>query len=165
MNLVTLRRGEGVFVPAGVLHAYVEGLGVELMAASDNVLRGGLTSKHIDVAELLRVLDSSPGPAPVVRPEELDGGVSRYVTDVSDFSLLRATVQGDPTRVAVAGIAILVATEGAVQVRGGASGATVTLTPGRAVVVTPDESELLLSGSGEVFIAQPGAKAGVESTS
>ena len=67
MNLVTLRRGEGLFVPAGVLHAYLEGLGVELMAASDNVLRGGLTPKHIDVAELLSVLDPTPGPAPLVR--------------------------------------------------------------------------------------------------
>ena len=50
MNLVVLRRGEGLFVPAGVLHAYLAGLGVEIMAASDNVLRGGLTPKHIDVA-------------------------------------------------------------------------------------------------------------------
>ena len=67
MNLVTLRRGEGLFAPAGVLHAYQSGLGVELMAASDNVMRGGLTPKHVDVPELLHVLDATPAPAPVSR--------------------------------------------------------------------------------------------------
>src|SRR4051794_19801898 len=68
MNLVVLQRGQALFVPAGVLHAYVEGLGVELMAASDNVLRGGLTPKHIDVAELLGILDPTPAPPPVLTP-------------------------------------------------------------------------------------------------
>lgn len=65
MNLVTLRRGEGLFVPAGVLHAYLEGLGVEIMAASDNVLRGGLTPKHVDATELVAVLDDTTGVPPV----------------------------------------------------------------------------------------------------
>src|SRR5690606_13553615 len=73
MNRLTLRRGEGVFVPAGVLHAYYEGLGVEIMAASDNVLRGGLTPKHIDVAELAAVLDARPGDMPVLRPSPVPG--------------------------------------------------------------------------------------------
>src|SRR6478735_21518 len=91
MNLVTLRRGEAIFVPAGVLHAYVEGLGVELMAASDNVLRGGLTPKHVDVAELLSVLDPTPGPPPVVRPRDLGDGVRAYDVPVADFALYAVT--------------------------------------------------------------------------
>ncbi len=62
MNLVTLAAGEAVFVRAGALHAYLGGLGVEIMSASDNVLRGGLTPKHVDVAELLAVLDTDHGP-------------------------------------------------------------------------------------------------------
>ena len=61
MNLVVLRRGEGLFVPAGVLHAYQAGLGVEIMAASDNVLRGGLTPKHVDVGELVTRARSHAG--------------------------------------------------------------------------------------------------------
>ncbi|MET0781720.1 MAG: mannose-6-phosphate isomerase, class I [Microbacterium sp.] len=156
MNLVTLQRGEGVFVPAGVLHAYLEGLGVELMAASDNVLRGGLTPKHIDVAELLRVLDSTPGPAPVVRPDVIGGGVSRYATAAPDFALTRVVVgSADSATVPITGVAIAVATAGSVEVEG-ESGARVMLTPGLAVIVTPDEAKLRLSGEGEVFIAQPG---------
>ena len=157
MNLVTLRRGEGVFVPAGVLHAYLEGLGVELMAASDNVLRGGLTPKHMDVDELLRVLDPTPGPAPVVHPVDVGGGISRYATDVPDFALLRVTVEPEkPARLPVSGVTIAVAAAGRVQVRTGRSDDGVELTPGRAVFVTPDETELQFSGSGQVFVAQPG---------
>ena len=68
LNLVHLRPGQGTFQPAGVLHAYLEGVNVELMANSDNVLRGGLTTKHVDVPELLRILTFEGG-----TPEVLDG--------------------------------------------------------------------------------------------
>jgi mannose-6-phosphate isomerase len=156
MNLVILRRGEGVFVPAGVLHAYLEGLGVELMAASDNVLRGGLTPKHIDVAELLRVLDPTPGPAPVVRADDLGHGIFRYATPAPDFALTRVDVaSAEPTAVPITGVTIALATAGAVELTV-ASGARVALTPGAAVLVTPDETGVLLTGEGEVFLAQPG---------
>ncbi|HWM15962.1 MAG TPA: mannose-6-phosphate isomerase, class I [Microbacterium sp.] len=158
MNLVTIRRGEGIFVPAGMLHAYLEGLGVELMAASDNVLRGGLTPKHIDVGELLAVLDPTPGAVPIVHPEELADGVSRYATPVQDFSLMRVVVGPQhPARLVISGAAIVLATAGSVEVRGDRSADTVVLTPGRAVFASPDEARLHFSGSGEVFLAQPGA--------
>jgi mannose-6-phosphate isomerase len=159
MNLVTIRRGEGVFVPAGMLHAYLEGLGVEIMAASDNVLRGGLTTKHIDVAELLNVLDPTPGPAPVVRAEPAGAGVFRYATAAPDFLLVRAVTGGETAAavVPIAGVAIAVATAGSVTLTGGAGG-SVALTPGQAVIVTPDEELVHVSGAGEVFIAQPGAE-------
>ncbi|MGZ8804361.1 MAG: mannose-6-phosphate isomerase, class I [Microbacterium sp.] len=165
MNLVTIRRGEGIFVPAGVLHAYLEGLGVEIMAASDNVLRGGLTPKHIDVPELLGILDATPGPAPVVLPEAVGGGVFRYATAAPDFALVRASVDTDaPAIVPISGVAIALATAGTVTVSG-ASGASVELTPGRAVVITPDEGQLRVSGEGEVFIAQPGGEGAAVSAS
>lgn len=89
MNYVVLHHGESVFLRAGMLHAYVAGLGVELMAASDNVLRGGLTPKRIDVDELLRILDPTPGPVPVVLPVSAgDGarGVEAFPADVPDFA-------------------------------------------------------------------------------
>jgi mannose-6-phosphate isomerase len=166
MNLVTLQRGEGIFVPAGVLHAYLDGLGVELMAASDNVLRGGLTPKHIDVGELLRVLDSTPGPVPVLRPQRLGGGAARYVTDVPDFSLLRISVAPDgSSRVPVAGPAIALAAKGVIEVRGNRSGEAIELRPGQALLVTPDERHVTLSGSGELFLAQPGATSAVRGAS
>ncbi|GAA1876206.1 mannose-6-phosphate isomerase, class I [Pseudonocardia ailaonensis] len=86
LNRVVLAPGEALYLSAGNLHAYLAGAGVELMANSDNVLRGGLTPKHVDVPELLRVLDFTAGPPPVHagRPE---GGWLRYDTPASEFLL------------------------------------------------------------------------------
>ncbi|GAA1926298.1 mannose-6-phosphate isomerase, class I [Microbacterium aoyamense] len=155
MNLVTLRAGEGLFVPAGVLHAYLEGLGVEIMAASDNVLRGGLTPKHIDVAELVSVLDASDADVPILEPVADAPGVERYDVPVDDFSLRRVR-GGDAGSVAVDGLTIALATRGRVTVRGGASGETVTLDPGQALLVTTDERVVHVDGDGELFLASPG---------
>lgn len=155
MNLVSLRRGEAVFVPAGILHAYVDGLGVELMAASDNVLRGGLTPKHIDVAELLSILDATPGPPPVLRPEIVDGFERFAVPGIGDFALLRAEVTGF-ARIALDGVAIALVTAGSLEISGAASEDAAQLVAGRALLVTPDEEEILAAGAGELFIALPG---------
>ena len=155
MNLVTLRRGEGLFVDAGVLHAYVRGLGVEIMAASDNVLRGGLTPKHIDVDELLSIVDTTPGPARVVRPRPDGEGIGRYDVPVADFALTTVEVRGSAVEVPLSGTALVVATEGDVTVAGG-GGDAVPLRPGRAVLVAPDESAVVLHGTGRVYLAEPG---------
>src|SRR5262249_45139466 len=72
LELVHLEPGEAIYLGAGNLHAYLGGTGVEIMASSDNVLRGGLTKKHVDVPELLRVLDFGAGPAQIRRPRALD---------------------------------------------------------------------------------------------
>ena len=87
LHTIALRPGEVLFLPAGNIHAYLGGLGIELMAASDNVLRGGLTPKHVDVPELLEVLDFRPLPAPYLLPEEPEPGVSVFRPDVADFVL------------------------------------------------------------------------------
>ena len=68
MNRVTLDPGEAVYLPAGQLHAYLSGLGVEVMANSDNVLRGGLTGKHVDVTELTNVLDFGTADVHMIEP-------------------------------------------------------------------------------------------------
>jgi mannose-6-phosphate isomerase len=156
MNLVTLRRGEGLFVPAGVLHAYLDGLGVELMAASDNVLRGGLTPKHVDAAELVSVLDPTPGLPPVIRARVLADGIRQYDVPVEDFALLAVAPAPEGVEVPLAGPAIAVATAGAPHVTGLVSGGVAVLTPGAAVLVTPDEGGLRVAGEGELFIALPG---------
>src|SRR4051812_17545735 len=69
LNTVALAPGQVLYLPAGNIHAYLDGVGIELMAASDNVLRGGLTPKHVDVPELLKVLDFRPSPVPYLEPE------------------------------------------------------------------------------------------------
>ena len=68
LNRVSLAPGEAIFLPAGNLHTYLHGVGLEVMANSDNVLRGGLTPKHVDVPELLRVLDFTPTTEETLRP-------------------------------------------------------------------------------------------------
>ena len=154
MNLVVLRRGEALFVPAGILHAYLSGIGVEIMAASDNVLRGGLTPKHIDVAELLRVLDTSSGPATLLPARTVAEGVERFAPGVPDFALLR--VRADAAHeVATSGAAIALCTAGAVEVRG-AGGESVSLRPGESLFANADESPLRVTGAGELFVAEPG---------
>lgn len=160
MNLVELRRGEALFAPAGVLHAYQEGLGVELMAASDNVLRGGLTPKHVDVGELLRIVDTTPGPAPVLVPAPAEGGaedVELYDAGVPDFSLLRTVVAPDaPRRLPVTGPSIVLVVRGEVVVD--TPGASATLPAGSAAFVGADEREVRLAGDGDVFLARPGTR-------
>jgi len=98
LNLVRLQPGEAIFLPAGNLHAYLEGVGIEIMASSDNVLRGGLTPKHVDVDELLAVLDVQPGPAPVVAARP-DGPVRHYDTPVAEFELSFVDIDAASTAV------------------------------------------------------------------
>ncbi|MDP9463262.1 MAG: mannose-6-phosphate isomerase, class I [Actinomycetota bacterium] len=89
LNRVVLERGEAVFLGPGNLHAYLHGFGVEIMGSSDNVVRGGLTVKHVDVEELLDVLDFEPLNDPVVRPVEVEPGRWRYNSPQSPFVLWR----------------------------------------------------------------------------
>jgi len=87
LNLVRLRPREAMYVSAGDLHAYLEGSGIELMANSDNVLRGGLTPKYIDVRELLDVLNFKPGKVDLIRPEKGQSGEGIYTTTTEEFRL------------------------------------------------------------------------------
>ena len=92
MNLTTLAPGEALFIPSGTIHAYVAGLGLEVMATSDNVIRGGLTVKHVDVAELRNVVDFTPGAPPIITPSVRtieDVVVTRFTPPVEDFALTR----------------------------------------------------------------------------
>ncbi|WP_309065078.1 mannose-6-phosphate isomerase, class I [Microbacterium sp.] len=154
MNFLVLRRGEGVFLRAGLLHAYVSGLGVEIMAASDNVLRGGLTPKHIDVAELLAVLDTTPGPVPVLRPAA-EGPVTTYDVPIPDFALRRVQLDGR-VEVRVNGPAMVLATVGDVTVS--SADADLRVPVGTAAFASADETLLTLDGRGEAFVAEPGAQ-------
>ena len=79
LNHVVLATGEAVSLPAGNLHAYLRGTGLEVMTSSDNVVRAGFTTKHVDVPELLRIVDTSVLAEPVVRPV-IDGDVARYAS-------------------------------------------------------------------------------------
>jgi mannose-6-phosphate isomerase len=88
LNRISLAPGEGIFLPAGNLHAYLRGFGVEVMANSDNVLRGGLTPKHVDVPELLRVLDFTPTTEAQLRPSTYRNGLELvYDIPAAEFAV------------------------------------------------------------------------------
>ncbi|MDQ1608947.1 MAG: mannose-6-phosphate isomerase, partial [Microbacteriaceae bacterium] len=156
LNHVTLRRGEALYLPAGNIHAYLSGLGIELMAASDNVLRGGLTPKHIDVPELLAVLDFSPIAEPRLAAETTALGVEVFRPDVPDFALVHIELGADvaEANVPLPGPAIVLCIDGVVEVIGaGADPAVAILRKGESVYVTPDEVSLRFTGTGSVFLA------------
>jgi mannose-6-phosphate isomerase len=155
LNRATLRPGEVLYLPAGNIHAYLSGLGIELMAASDNVLRGGLTPKRIDVPELVSVLDFTPIRATPLQPEVPAPGVQVFRPDVPDFALTQAMVGGEvPTApLALAGTAIALCTDGEVELTG-ATG-SLRLARGESAVVTEEEGALTVAGAGTVFVATP----------
>jgi mannose-6-phosphate isomerase len=158
LNRVTLSTGEALYLPAGNIHAYLKGLGVELMAASDNVLRGGLTPKHIDVPELLSVLDFESLPVPYLVPTFPSEGVAEFRPGVPDFVLVRIQTElNDRAAYRPDGAAIAICTAGSFEVHGERS--DTTLERGQAVFITPEEGALTFTGEGTVFLAAPGAPA------
>jgi len=148
LHNVTLSRGEALYLPAGNIHAYLDGLGVELMVASDNVLRGGLTPKHIDVAELIDVLDFRPAEVPYLRPV-VSRGVELF--SAPGFALAHVSSGGSVT---LDGPGIIICVSGSLSVRGGLSAATTSR--GESLYVTPDEVELFFDGAGAAFVATGG---------
>jgi mannose-6-phosphate isomerase len=110
-NHLKLAPGEAVYLPAGNLHAYLSGAGIEVMASSDNVLRGGLTHKHVDLAALIEVLDFTDGRVPVLHPVLGPGGL-RYRVPVEDFDLTRCELDDDPGALTTPGPQVLLCTDG-----------------------------------------------------
>ncbi|GHD15356.1 mannose-6-phosphate isomerase, class I [Streptomyces violarus] len=148
LNHVRLQPGEALYLGAGVPHAYLQGLGVEIMANSDNVLRCGLTPKHVDVPELLRIVHFRAGDPGVLRPEASPDGEEVYETPIDEFRLSRyvlpeAGTTHDLTRPTPQ---ILLCTAG--SVRAGEH----DLTPGGSVFV-PAGEKAEVSGTGTLFRA------------
>lgn len=151
LNRVSLGRGEALFLPAGNIHAYLSGLGVELMTASDNVLRGGLTPKHVDVPELLKVLDFTTGPAPRLEPVRFGEGVDALRPEGVEFELVRVR-SGSEHPVAPRSIALCIAAGGVVE----QGGQRIALARGDAVYVSGDDGARVSAATdGEIVVASP----------
>ncbi|MFI1167207.1 mannose-6-phosphate isomerase, class I [Streptomyces sp. NPDC020801] len=148
LNRVRLQPGEALFLGAGIPHAYISGLGVEIMANSDNVLRCGLTPKHVDVPELLRVVRFEAGDPGVLRPEAAPDGEEVYETPIDEFRLSRYVLPegAAPHDLTLGTPQILLCTAG--SVRAGEH----LLTPGRSVFV-PAGEQAEVAGAGTVFRA------------
>jgi len=158
LNVFRLEPGEAVYLDAGILHAYVHGLGVELMANSDNVLRGGLTNKHIDVPELVNLLDFTPFNPQIIKPEP---GFSRftYPTPCGEFALTVMRGTGGTAIPAPDGPAIFIVTEGEVTVSSNETCCcgNIILKRGESAFVTPTGTPpLSLSGNYTLYSASLG---------
>ncbi|MEV5833665.1 mannose-6-phosphate isomerase, class I [Nocardia sp. NPDC052112] len=159
LNRLTLEPGQGLFLAAGNLHAYLRGLGVEIMANSDNVLRGGLTPKHVDVPELLRVLDFEPIDLPVVLPEPAGDGSVRYRTPAPEFALRRFDLTAGSGQVPLtsAGPGIVLCTAGTVRLLQGVS--ELVLERGAAAWISATDTEIraqAVDGDAQLFCASVG---------
>jgi mannose-6-phosphate isomerase len=157
LNHVRLQPGEALYLGAGIPHAYLDGLGVEIMANSDNVLRCGLTPKHVDVPELLRIVHFEPGDPGVLRPEASPEGEELYETPIDEFRLSRYAIApgGAPRLLDDRTPQILLCTEGSVLLTSSdsASGsAELLLTPGQSAFV-PAAEQVQLTGNGTAFRA------------
>jgi mannose-6-phosphate isomerase len=153
LNPVTLQPGEAMFVPAGGVHAYLSGVAVEIMASSDNVLRAGLTPKHVDIAELLRNVDYVAAPPIRVAPEVFHGATRVFYAPVDDFELSVTDVADDdehplPGR----GPRVLLALEGDLVVTGSGDG-TLELARGQACFVPASDGRLTVRGTGRLVQA------------
>ncbi len=141
LNHMNLEPGQAVWMPAGTLHSYIEGAGIEAMAASDNVLRGGLTRKVVNVPELLQVLRFTPIEPPLVTPIALGPGVEYWPVPVPDFRLHRIRL-----------------TEGVETAKIDPAGPRTIFCLSGRVTVTDRPGELTLSGGESAFGAVTGGE-------
>ena len=170
LNVVTLEPSEALFLEAGQLHAYLGGVGVEIMASSDNVLRAGLTEKHIDVPEFRKILDLSTNHDPLFAGQRDRPGLITWQPPVPDFILHRVRVsspeEGDPVRAHEAAPTvridatyplIMIATSGMIRVeRHGADLYEVSsVRKGHSLYISAGGC-IEFSGSGEAFVATVG---------
>lgn len=163
LNLVELRPGQAVFTGPRVIHSYLEGTAVELMASSDNVLRGGLTRKHVDVEELSRVLRRSTDAPEILAgqprasasgPPEEAALCTHYPAPATEFELERLALDEGARRVAEAtgSVEIALCTRG--QFQFAAAGDAATVHRGDSLIVAAAAGRYEITGAGELFVAR-----------
>lgn len=147
LNHVRLQPGEALYLGAGIPHAYLHGLGVEILANSDNVLRGGLTPKHVDVPQLLHVVKFESGRPDILRPVADADGEQLYPVPIDEFRLSRYLLGAEPRRVDGRAPQILLCTEGSVELTA-ADGSTLTLASGESAFLPATGAGTELAGPG-----------------
>jgi mannose-6-phosphate isomerase len=157
LNWIRLMPGDALYLPAGQLHAYLGGVAIEIMANSDNVLRAGLTPKHVDLPELLRILQFTEAHVALVEPAG-KGAERAYLTPTPEFRLSRIVLDG-ATNFRVEdrrGPEILLCVEGIVRATNIATASGETLSRGHSVFLSATDPTYELSGAGTVFRATVG---------
>ena len=154
MRHFILQPGEALVVPPGTPHSYIRGLGLEIQDNSDNVLRAGLTPKHIDGAEFLKVFDVEVAKAcETVRPKELARGLAVYPSISDDYCLHKVDVSGQNllADIKLPGDSILVCIAGEIAVSNSLA-ERVVLRRGEAAYLSADANFFSFSGSGTGYI-------------
>jgi mannose-6-phosphate isomerase len=155
LNLIELKPGDALFLPAGELHAYLEGVGMELMANSDNVLRGGLTSKHIDVPELLKVVNFNPRPVTVLKAKPKNKNESVYASEADEFVLsvvftsAESPYQSSESR----SVEILLCTEGVCRLKDNGTQEIINIKKGESAIVPAAVKGYTISGDALIYKA------------
>ena len=158
LRYAVLKPGEAVFLPAGGPHAYLRGTGVELLANSDNVIRAGLTPKHIDVPELLKLTDPAAR-VPVIEPRPLGGGVSVYDSPAPEFRLYHADLgPGETLLPGAGGARIVLCADGTGFLRAGQD--TLKVARGESCFIPASDGQVAASGPATLFIAGNGISVG-----
>ena len=154
LNLVTLAPGQAFFLPSGELHAYLEGTALEIMANSDNVLRGGLTPKHVDLQELLATLVFDAHAPELLQAEDSGPGEKSFRTPAREFELgFLEVAPGRPfTATGGRGVEILLQLEGACRLT--SDGSEVALARGTSVLVPAALESYRLEGEGRIARAR-----------
>ncbi len=147
----------GLFVPAGVLHAYLRGFAIEVMANSDNVLRGGLTPKHVDVVELLGLTNFNSDRPLIVPLQERWPLEKNFVTDASQFAVSRIDIENHVSWCATkrSGPEMLLCVKGNLSVIGTLE-EQLELARSECAWISADEDVYCVSGAGQAFRVQVG---------
>jgi len=151
LNTICLNPGEALFLEPGVLHAYLEGNAVEVMYNSDNVIRGGLTVKHIDIDTLLEII-SPDGELIQIHPQMIQENQWLYQTPVNCFSLIRYNMpSGHEMAISVNGPEILLCVKGSLTIRQNEN--MITLKQGMSAFVSHETRSYELYGDGIIYKA------------
>jgi mannose-6-phosphate isomerase len=157
-NRVILEPGEAIHIPAGELHAYLKGMAIELMANSDNVVRGGLTPKHVDVPELLRIVNFSPAPVRKIISEPGAPAERVYETPAEEYQLSVITVSDGMRFISEMdrSVEILICMEGRARIRDLRGEASETLEKGVSVLIPAAVGSYQIEGEATLYRAMAG---------
>jgi len=156
LNLVCLKPGQAMFLPAGELHAYLEGAGIELMANSDNVLRGGLTGKHIDVSELIKILNFKERKIDILTPEKTETCESKYPSLADEFVLsviITDNKEKTYTSVGTRSVEIILCTDGEAVITEIGRNSAIPLLKGTSVVIPAAVERYSIHGAATLYKA------------
>ncbi len=155
LNLICLDKGQAMFLPVGEPHAYLGGVGIELMANSDNVLRGGLTPKHVDVPELLRVLNFKENEIKILLPEKRSETEKVYFTHAEEFVLsVISTRKGMLHKSSInKSVEILICTDGNAKITDFGKDDKMIVTKGMSIIIPAAVEKYTIEGEATLYKA------------